>query len=83
MAQVTYREIARLLPELENFNGNSMSAHRGSEFYHIYSYRTEIARVTFVDRKVTLLSRKFSATTSRHQSHVRRAFPQYVEVEAL
>lgn len=75
MAKATYREIEYLLACTEPFEGNSLSAHHGSDgLYHVVSYATEIATVSPGGRVLFFDDTYFSQTTARHQGCIRRAF---------
>lgn len=73
-----YREIPYLLRNREPFEGNSMSARYDlNGDYVVYSYATEIARVVSTNGLIhgpegekIINTRKYSATTSRHQNLV-------------
>lgn len=71
-----YREIPSCLTNREPFDGNSMSArYVANGAYVVYSYATEIARVPSTnglvhgpEGSVVFNDRKYSRTTSRHQT---------------
>jgi hypothetical protein len=73
-----YRTIEQKLKARKPFKGNSMSAslekHEGEIWLTVYSYRTPIARHAMGSWKYQFDSKKYSATTSRHQNLVRRAW---------
>lgn len=70
MSQANYRSIPTLLRTQQPFEGNSMSARRDyTGDYVVFSYATEIARVT-PDGQRIINDRKYSTTTSRHQNLV-------------
>jgi hypothetical protein len=79
----TYREIPTKLAAGEPFQGNSMSAHDNGDVYVVMSYGTTIAERDD-NGAVIFNARRFSPTTSRHQSLVRTYLPHtsWTEVNA-
>jgi hypothetical protein len=83
-----YTKIAEKAKRFEEFTGNSMYSRvyidqHGTEEYNVYSYRTIIARVirgrgVF---SVELNTRKYSRTTSKQQTVLRRAWADLDFVE--
>jgi hypothetical protein len=80
----SYKEIAEeFIPALKPFkHGQSMRASKwcdasGDIIYDIYSYSTRMASVNTEKRQVTYLNvDKYSRTTSRQQSLIRRALTE-------
>lgn len=66
---IPYHEMGEYLANLKPFEGNSMSArinHRGD--YIVYSYSTIIAFRKKGSRTLWINDKKYSITTSKHQS---------------
>lgn len=69
-----YKQIEVLLAQLVPFtHGRSMSAERTADEYLVFSYSTIIARCDLITGKWTLNPNKYSVTTSKQQSLIRRA----------
>lgn len=81
---VTQRDIVRVLEDLHEFRNTTgtlrgrltvVDAHK--VIYEVYSYAELIARLEYVDQKLTvkwITDKKWSVTTSKHTGFVRRAF---------
>lgn len=67
-----YKVIENKLRNLEPFNGNSLRAFWDERGYNVVSYYTLIATANGTEREVD--SRRYSVTTSKHQSLIRRAW---------
>jgi hypothetical protein len=71
-----YRDIAQALARREAFSGHTIFGVRlPTDTYVVYSYGTLILRVAG-GRVVYFDDRRYSKTTSRHQSLIRQAFPE-------
>lgn len=73
MAQANYNQAIQAMRECKPFKGNTLSGERVGDAYEIYSYSTLMARVenykgqdvvTYINR------RKYSRTTSKHQTYI-------------
>lgn len=85
---VTQREVIVALADLHDFRLSTgtlrgrltqVDAHR--VIYEVYSYAELIARLEYVDQKLTvkwITDKKWSVTTSKHTGFVRRAFQELV-----
>lgn len=73
--KANYSQIAKLLKVNEPFKGNSMSAVRGADgIYRVYSYSTVIGTYDIESGAVTLNEQKYSQTTTKQQTLLRRAW---------
>lgn len=69
-----YREIETLIRDFKPFkHASSMSAYNNGKEYLIYSYRTLICSVNLEDGKIDFDASKYSVTTSKQQSLIKRA----------
>jgi len=73
MAQANYKQAVQAMRERKPFKGNTLSGESVGDAYEIYSYSTLMARVeshkgqdvvTYINR------RKYSVTTSKHQTYI-------------
>jgi len=73
MAQPNYRQVERLLLDLQPFrHAHSMRAERTAEAYEVFSYSTLIATYTFASGEWWINPNKYSVTTSKQQNIIRR-----------
>ena len=73
--KTNYDQISKLLKVNEPFKGNSMSAVRGADgIYRVYSYSTVIGTYDIESGAVTLNEKKYSITTTKQQTLLRRAW---------
>jgi hypothetical protein len=71
---MNYKQVLEAMESLENFNHNgTMSAVRDNEGYKVFSYNTEIARYVWDLGLWKLNPNKYSVTTSKQQTYVKRA----------
>ena len=79
MPYTSLREAQEKMARYEPFRGNSLWAKIEDDEYLVYSYRTlifccklpdgqEVPQIVYYDDS------RYSATTSKHQSYIRRAF---------
>jgi hypothetical protein len=68
----SYKAIEQKLIEYKPFKGNSMTAIWQGTTYLVYSYDTLIALANAVGMKLS--AEKYSATTTRHQKLIRKAW---------
>lgn len=85
MSKSNYQQIMKHIEGLASFTGNTMTGER-REFgfgviYQVWSYNEPILAVVsdIAGGKVTIFrnDRKYSTTTSKHQTYVRRALPPF------
>ena len=76
---VNYSILEERLARFVPFNGNSMSGAWDDDVFFVYSYSTIIASHHSKDDTRFLNSKKYSATTTRHQNIVRRAWGDVIE----
>jgi hypothetical protein len=86
--RVTQRDVVRFLADLHDLRNSTgtlrgrltkVDAHR--VIYEVFSYAELIARLEYVDGKLTvkwITDKKWSVTTSKHTGFVRRAFQELV-----
>lgn len=71
-----YSDMAQKIANRETFEGNSASGYRYRDGrYRVYSYATPILSLDPTGRIVFFDNRRYSQTTSRLQSIIRRAYP--------
>lgn len=74
MSYANYRQIEKALNGLQEFTGNSARGEMEGHTYYVFSYRTLIAVANLKTGGVAINSHKYSATTSRLQNIIRRAW---------
>lgn len=68
-----YKEVEQLLAERKPFkHAHSMRAEYSGDTYEVYSYRTLIAKYDTAENTWWLNENKYSVTTSKQQSILRR-----------
>lgn len=73
MAQPNYKQVAELIAERKPFtHAHSMRAEVHADSYRVYSYSTLIATYTYDTGAWWLNETKYSPTTSKQQSLIRR-----------
>lgn len=70
--QDNYKIIERKMRDREPFKGNTLTAYWDGEVYKVVSYSTLIATAVQIGYWTTFNDRKYSSTTSKHQSIVKR-----------
>jgi hypothetical protein len=77
MAQANYKQAVQAMRERKPFKGNTLSGECVGDAYEIYSYSTLMARVESNNKGqdvVTYINRrKYSVTTSKHQTYIMTA----------
>lgn len=82
MAYTSYRDMEHAIRWHHDFRGNSVHASWDDEgVYTVYSYNTPIAKANARTGGVVLNVRKYSATTSRLQNIIRRAWKDFTITE--
>lgn len=80
MSYTPLRDVPTKVANREPFQGNSISAIKNRNTYTVFSYWTAIARVDEQGREL-ITNHKYSVTTSKHTSAVRRGMgPDMIEV---
>ena len=73
MSYTNYKDAVDKIIAREAFKGNTLWAYRNDDEYLVFSYATPIAVFNFDTKVWTLNDTKYSVTTSKHQTIVRRA----------
>lgn len=76
MAYTNYKETTKKVATLSPFEGNNLKGVIVGGEYLIYSYSTLMATVELSTKQVWINENKYSQTTSRQMSYVRKGLEQ-------